>query len=1131
MNPRPTLDELSSEETEVSFVPMAAVEEESGRLDPSESRPLSAVRKGYTPFKENDVIFAKITPCMENGKVALATGLKNGLAYGSTEFFVFRPHDGVLPRFVLHFLLQPKLRHDAQQRMTGAVGQKRVPSSYLATHPFPLPPTSEQERIVAKLDVMLSRVAAGERAARRALERLERYRTAVLQAAATGELTREWRRTHNPEETGAKLLKRILQERRARWEQAELQRLQNTGKPPKNEIWKSRYGQPAVPKTVDQGKLPRTWAWASVEQLNPGNRGCAYGVLQPGPHVPTGVPLVRVGDISDGRISLESLKRIAPRIAAAYERTKLEGGELLITLVGAVGRAALVPDVLAGANTARAVAVVPLAPLVDSAWVELWFRSPAKMNELIGKAHEVARKTLNLEDVRATSVAIPPLDEQAEIVRQVEHKLTAAKKLVAKLNDQLERARSTRESLLRDAFSGQLVPQDPTDEPATILLARIRAARAAELRAHAKTRRRKPQAGRKSGSSSMTASVPTAEKLRSAWESIGRNPHAKRLFEATGFAPEQVVQFYEMLRATPDIREAFQTASDGIAPQEGTTSGSRTDEKGRPERFRLVSLWLEQFKNLKDYTVRFQSTLGTDVILGWNGTGKSNLFEALVIIFRDLHYWSEKNRWPAEPMAGYRLVYRIEQSLVEVTWQPAQMKRPQVRLALLPNDEEASPEFEAKKRQDLPLPRFVFGYYSGPTNRLAEHFVPMNRDHYERLRKADSDDPDTLAKLLEQRRFFCAETHHGKYVLLAFSYKEDVKITQFLENRLRICGFESVLFIIRRPRWGKGRAEDFWGATGIMRRVMEKLRRYAIAPMELKQTVDEGYHQTREDHYYFLLPDLESLHAFAAEYADARSFFLALESTDFSELIYDVKIQVRVKSANEEQVPITFRELSEGEQQWLMVLGLMRFTKSHHSLILLDEPDTHLNPHWSIDYLRDLASVVSEDDDPSPEQQSSQLLMATHDPLVIASLLKHQVHLLKRDRDSLKCYWEQAPVDPRGLGFTGILISDMFGFRSDLDKETLALLDRQAELAGKLHGLRDDEIRELAQINKNLESLGFKTVSSDPYYRAFIEGLQRRHEVIALMRKPIQTPAERTRIRNAVDEVFTQLFHKDATQT
>ncbi len=122
---------------------MAAVEEETGRLDASQTRTLASVRKGYTPFSENDVIFAKITPCMENGKIALANGLRNGLAYGSTEFFVFRPYTGLFPRFVLHFLLQPSLRESAERQMAGASGQKRVPVKFLSAYEFLLPPTRE----------------------------------------------------------------------------------------------------------------------------------------------------------------------------------------------------------------------------------------------------------------------------------------------------------------------------------------------------------------------------------------------------------------------------------------------------------------------------------------------------------------------------------------------------------------------------------------------------------------------------------------------------------------------------------------------------------------------------------------------------------------------------------------------------------------------------------------------------------------------------------------------------------------------------------------------------------------------------------------------------------------------------
>lgn len=182
INPRAPLIGDLPDDAEVSFVRMAAVEEETGRLDARQTRPVGEVRRGYTHFQDNDVLFAKITPCMENGKIALATGLKNGLGFGSTEFIVFRAREGVLPRFILYFLLQPTLRKDAERQMTGASGQKRVPSIYLLQHEVWLPPTREQERIVSKLDALFFKLERAEVAARRSQDKLDKYKLSILQA-------------------------------------------------------------------------------------------------------------------------------------------------------------------------------------------------------------------------------------------------------------------------------------------------------------------------------------------------------------------------------------------------------------------------------------------------------------------------------------------------------------------------------------------------------------------------------------------------------------------------------------------------------------------------------------------------------------------------------------------------------------------------------------------------------------------------------------------------------------------------------------------------------------------------------------------------------------------------------------
>ena len=799
-------------------------------------------------------------------------------------------------------------------------------------------------------------------------------------------------------------------------------------------------------------------------------------------------------------------------------------GDVLISITADVGMVALVKAGLENAFINQHIALARPAGNLDTRYLAYFLSAKNGGQEQFLNLQRGATKVgLGLNDIRSIWIAQPPLAEQQEIVREIEQRLAAAKRLAATLDQQIVRARAARQSLLREAFSGRLVPQNPNDEPASVLLERFRAEKTLKSAEWRGIRRGLPSTTNRR-SDSMQKLLPSPESLRATWEKIGRQPDARLLFDKAEFQSGQVVQFYETLRDTPEVRTAFQEAAQrGRQLQTASKPLKEKSPEGRG-RFRLVELWLEDFKNLKDYTVRLDPAHAVSVLLGWNGTGKSNLLEALIIIFRDLHGWWEKNHWPDKPMNGYRLNYEIDEHTVQVTWRPKEMKRPELKRGPTVCRPGGTEILLPIRREQLPLPLFLFGYYSGPTNRLAEHFLPMKQAHYDRLLKAKADDAETLTRLLEQRRFFCAETHHAKYVLLAFSYKEDPKISKFLRERLRIEGFESALFVIRKPRWAKpgSKAQDFWGATGIMRRVMERLHNHAIAPMVLKQTVSYGYRSTTEDHYYFFLPDMESLHSFAAEYEDARTFFLALESTDFSELIHDVKIQVRIKASDAEQVPITFRQLSEGEQQLLMVLGLMRFTKSHQSLVLLDEPDTHLNPHWSVDYLKDLTQVMSDDEIESPEQQTSQILMATHDPLVIASLVKEQIQLLDRDPKTGACRWSVASVNPRGLGFTGILTSEMFGFRSDLDPETLADLDNRVRLIAKEGAvLTDQEKGEIEKIDKRLADAGFSKAFSDPYYAAFIRAWGRRHSEL-MAGEQFLTPEKKQEVDRIAREVLKE---------
>jgi len=452
----------------VSFASMPALSTDRPEFESLQERPFGEVRKGFTHFAEGDVLFAKITPCMENGKGAVAVDLRNGLGCGTTEIHVVRPLGRIVPHYIYHYLHQPSIRRQAEANFTGSAGQARVPVSFIKDLEIPIPPLAEQQRIVAKLEVLLGKVDACRKRLEKIPVILKRFRQSALAAACSGRLTADWREENPVVESAEMLIDRISRERRRRHDT--LRCTHGTGR--KKALADYDNFDPALRGDLELPDLPETWRWVDLRFLMSPEEAFCYGVVQPGEDDHGGPRLVRICDLGGGLVRISDLRGITAKVHGQYERSVISGGEVLISVVGTIGRAAIAPTELKGANIARAVAKIPIREF-EARYFLLWLSTSRAETWMVGDAREVARKTLNLEQLRTLPAPLPPIPEQQEIVRRVDALFALADQIETRYAKAKTHVDRLTQSILAKAFRGDLVPQDPNDEPASVLLERI----------------------------------------------------------------------------------------------------------------------------------------------------------------------------------------------------------------------------------------------------------------------------------------------------------------------------------------------------------------------------------------------------------------------------------------------------------------------------------------------------------------------------------------------------------------------------------------------------------------------------------------------------------------------------------
>lgn len=410
---------------------------------------------------------------LEVGKSAIWKGEIPGACFQNTLIRV-RVGDAVTPEYLQLHLAYDAMRGALADASKG-IGIHHLGAAGLSKWGISLPPIPEQKRIADKLETLLARVDACRERLDRIPAILKRFRQSVLAAATSGELTREWR------SAGDRAF-----DSRPLYQSVQATHLAAGGHKAGN----------AAPPTEGVHDLtpdlfPPQWSLATLRDLVEPERPITYGILKPGPELDEGVPYIRVADFPGERLNLATIRKTSAAIDQEFRRSRLRTGDLLLSIRGTVGRAIVIPAELEGANITQDSARLSIQPSVNASFVLWVIRSSLTQDRLKGAIKGVAVRGINIGDVRAIQIPLPSREEQDEIVRRVESLMAFADFAETRLSTATVLAAKAPAAILAKAFRGELVPQDPNDEPAAALLARIAAARDDAGPSAGRTRRRK----------------------------------------------------------------------------------------------------------------------------------------------------------------------------------------------------------------------------------------------------------------------------------------------------------------------------------------------------------------------------------------------------------------------------------------------------------------------------------------------------------------------------------------------------------------------------------------------------------------------------------------------------------------
>ena len=385
---------------------------------------------------------------------------------------IVRLESSIDRRWLMHQLNSPQMRQRVAALQSGST-RKRISRANLAKISFPIPPAKEEARIASVVDELFSDLDFVIAALDRVREKLKLYRASILESAVEGRLTAEWRARHPNIEPASELSKRILSERRRRWEEKQLRKFKEKRKVPPDH-WRTKYEEPAVADCERLPSLPEGWCWTTLDQLVYQLRS---GTGQTSEKTPTAYPVLKSSAVRHGTIDFKQLNYLQASQSADRENF-LESGDLLITRLSGsveyVGCSAVVANAPLGIQYPDRIFCGKLVSIEIGDYLTYCFQHSRIRKCLENSAKSTAgHQRISMSDLKPLVVALPPLAELTVIVEMVERQLSVIGHLEAELDSMLKTEKRLRQSILRDAFEGKLLPQDTNDEPASELLKRI----------------------------------------------------------------------------------------------------------------------------------------------------------------------------------------------------------------------------------------------------------------------------------------------------------------------------------------------------------------------------------------------------------------------------------------------------------------------------------------------------------------------------------------------------------------------------------------------------------------------------------------------------------------------------------